>query len=149
MSTFIREQAELFRVTPAALTIEVTETAVTRGGASIRAFFEDLRGRGFKVAVDDFGSGNATLRELRGMPFDYLKIDGVLVRDLPSSPVDQELVHAFSRVAHVLGAQVVVEQVEDAETMEYLAACGCGIDYAQGYHLGRPEDFPLDPPDGA
>ncbi|MBM3957743.1 MAG: bifunctional diguanylate cyclase/phosphodiesterase, partial [Gemmatimonadetes bacterium] len=143
MMLHICEQAKQWRVPHEAITVEVTETAVAREGGSVRAFFQALRERGFKVAIDDFGSGNTTLLELRDVPLDYLKLDGSLIRKLPSSQIDREFVRAFSGIARVMGVAAVAEHVEDAETMGLLAEYGVG--YAQGYHVGRPEEFPPSP----
>ena len=143
MVRLIRSLAEQWRVPPEALVIEVTETAAARGGTSVGSFFSGLRGHGFGVAVDDFGSGNTSLKALRDVPIDFLKIDGSLIRELPSSPRDQEYVRAFSVVAHATDIAMVAEHVEDGETMGLLAEYG--VEYAQGYHLGRPEEFPAEP----
>ena len=143
MAAYIHERAGQWRVSPEALTIEVTETAPARTGRAVSVFFEDLRERGFKLAVDDFGSGNTSLTQLRGVRFDYLKVDGALVRESSANPVDRELLRAYSGVARALGVRVIAEQVEDAEAMEFIR--DIGVDYAQGYFLGRPEEFPAEP----
>jgi len=143
-AAFLRERAAQSGVPPGALTVELTETAPERRTAAVHAFFHNLRAAGFRVAIDDFGSGHATLRELRHASLDYLKIDGSLVQALARSPVDHALVSAFTGVAHAMGASVIGEQVENAETLELLRECG--VEYAQGYHLAKPEPFPPEPP---
>ena len=78
----------------------------------------------------------AKVRELR---FEYLKLDGILVKDLAESEADREFVSALAKLAHDIGVEVIAEFVQDEATMEFLAECG--IEYAQGYYLGRPEPF--------
>jgi len=147
MLQFIDEQASRWGVDRQAFTVEITETAVTRGGVETETFVRGLRDRGFKVAMDDFGSGSTSFKLMRDLQFDYVKLDGSLIRDLATDALGRDFVRAVAGVALAIGAEVVAEHVQNDETMEFLA--GCGVEYAQGYHLGRPEEFPLEPTDGS
>jgi diguanylate cyclase (GGDEF)-like protein/PAS domain S-box-containing protein len=121
---------------PAALTFEVTETAAIADMSLAETFLSRLRQIGCRTALDDFGSGMSSFAYLRDLPVDYVKIDGRFVKNMATNPVDQAMVKAMNEIAHALGKQTIAEFVEDAVTMKLLQAYG--IDYVQGYYLGRP-----------
>jgi len=121
---------------PARFCFEITETAVIAGIDQARRFIDVLHGRGFRFALDDFGSGLSSFGYLKALPVDILKIDGVFVRNLAVDAADEAMVRAISEVAHLLGKVTVAEFVESAEQMARLAQIG--VDYLQGYHVGRP-----------
>ena len=73
---------------------------------------------------------------LKYLPVDYIKIDGVFVRGMVADPMDQAIVEAINRIAHILGLKTVAEFVEDASILEKLR--GVGVDYAQGYFISKP-----------
>ncbi|MES2408010.1 MAG: EAL domain-containing protein [Pseudomonadota bacterium] len=95
-----------------------------------------LQALGCRTALDDFGAGMSSFAYLHDLPVDWVKIDGRFVRELASNPVDQALVNAMHDIAHTLGKRTVAEFVEDSGTLAIL--CGLGIDFVQGYYLGRP-----------
>ena len=106
-----------------------------------------------RVAIDDFGSGYASLLYLRRFPVHILKLDRSLVQGLLVDPTDAALVRWTIEMAHTLGVSCVAEGVEDAATLDALRALGC--DEAQGYHLQVPVaatdlvlDRSLEPVDG-
>ncbi len=74
---------------------------------------------------------------MKQFPVDYLKIDGTFVRNLPSDTTDQALVKSMIEIAHTLGKKTIAEFVESREILETLASYG--IDYAQGYYIGKPD----------
>ena len=123
-------------VDAAALTFEVTETAAIADMNTATAFLMRLRTLGCLVALDDFGSGMASFAYLRELPVDYVKIDGRFVRNLIASPVDQAMVRAMNDIAHALGKETIAEFVESEEDFRLLGEIG--VDYGQGYHLGKP-----------
>lgn len=120
-----------------ALVFEVTETAAIADVARAQTFLEKLRAIGCHTALDDFGSGLSSFAYLQDLPVDCVKIDGRFVRNMAQNPVDQAMVKAMNEIAHALGKHTVAEFVEDAESLELLRAYG--VDYAQGFYLGRPE----------
>ncbi len=122
---------------PGSLTFEVTETAAIADMSLAVDFLSSLKRIGCKTSLDDFGSGLSSFAYLSDLPVDYVKIDGRFVRNMAGNRVDQAMVKAMNDIAHALGKQTVAEFVEDGATMELLRAYG--IDYAQGYHLGKPE----------
>ena len=104
-----------------------------------------MQALGCKVALDDFGTGYGSLTYLKQIPVDYLKIDIEFVRDLARNSASRHVVQALVALAKDFGVQTVGEGVEDAETLELLAQLG--VDYAQGYHIARPEHFAERPGD--
>lgn len=118
------------------LVFEITETAAIGNIAHARTFVDRLRRLGCRFALDDFGAGFASFFYLKHMEFDYLKIDGEFIRRLPSDPTDQVLVRSMVHTASGLGKQTIAEFVGDDETVHLLRELG--VDYAQGYHVGKP-----------
>ena len=94
---------------------------------------------GCLFALDDFGSGLSSFAYLKNLPVDYLKIDGMFVRDVHTDPLDRALVRSINDVGKVMGKKTIAEFVENDEIMAVLAEVG--VDYAQGYGVGKP--FPL------
>ena len=116
--------------------VEVTETAAIVNIERARELAQQLRQLGCLFALDDFGSGFSSFYYLKHLEFDYLKIDGEFITKLVSTETDQLLVQAVVDIARGLGTQTVAEFVGDDETVELLRQLG--VDYGQGYHLGRP-----------
>jgi EAL domain-containing protein (putative c-di-GMP-specific phosphodiesterase class I) len=123
-------------VTPERLVIEVTETAAIGDMRRAQAFCEGVHMLGSSVALDDFGAGFGSFQYLKQLPFRYLKIDGDFIRTLPSSRKDQLVVQALVGVARGMGKQTIAEYVGDEPTMRLLR--DYGVDYAQGFEVGRP-----------
>ena len=102
-------------------------------GASARRGLVEL---GCEFAIDDFGAGFGSFAYLKHLPSQYVKIDGDFIRRLPTSPNDQLVVQAIAKIAAGMGKRTIAEFVENEETLELLEEYG--IDFAQGYFLGRP-----------
>jgi diguanylate cyclase (GGDEF)-like protein/PAS domain S-box-containing protein len=139
MAGYIIESGRRHRVEPADIAFEITETATWRGGAQTEEFARLLNEAGYRMSIDDFGSGATSFKQIRNLQFHYLKLDGSLVENLKEGRHDRDLVRSLSGLAHTLGVEIVAEYVRDEDTMRFLQACG--IEYAQGYYLGRPEEF--------
>ena len=139
----ILDEIELWLITsgvdPALLVFEITETAIIANEQAGRRFVERIHEFGCKVALDDFGTGYSGFAYLKQLPVDYLKIDIEFVRDLCHDSGSRHVVEAVVKMARGFGLKTVAEGVEDAETLDLLI--GLGVDYAQGYHLGRPAPF--------
>jgi diguanylate cyclase (GGDEF)-like protein len=125
---------------PGGLIIEVTETAAITDIDRARSFAEHLEALGCEFALDDFGAGYGSFYYLKHLPFDYLKIDGEFIHNLATDRADQALVRSLVRIAKELGKQTIAEFVEDEETLAILR--DLGVNYAQGYHIGRPAALP-------
>ena len=99
-----------------------------------------LRDLGCRFALDDFGTGYSSFSYLQKLQFDYIKIDGSFVQDLPNNPVDQKMVKLIAEVGREAGMETIAEYVRDAESLELLAELG--VDMAQGHFVGRPIKAP-------
>jgi EAL domain-containing protein (putative c-di-GMP-specific phosphodiesterase class I) len=122
---------------PAArLMVEVTESAAIRQAERSFATLGELARLGVRLAMDDFGTGFASLTYLRNMPLHRVKIDGSLIRQLGIDPRGEELVRGAIGLGHGLGLEVVGEGIETEEQRDWLRRHGC--DLGQGYLLGHP-----------
>jgi PAS domain S-box-containing protein len=121
---------------PSDLVFEITETALMRDVEAGEAFARGVAEIGCDLALDDFGTGYGSFSRLKRLPIKYLKIDVEFVRDLVSSSGNRHVVDAIIGLAKGFGQQTIAEGVEDAETLRLLGESG--VDFAQGYHLGRP-----------
>ena len=133
------ELAERLQTTgadPANVVFELTETTAISNMTDARAFVARLQELGCRLALDDFGTGFGSLTYLRNLPADYLKIDMAFVRDLSRSAVDLRVVEVIVDTARRFGMRTIAEGVEDEGALRLLQSAG--VDYAQGYHLGRP-----------
>jgi EAL domain-containing protein (putative c-di-GMP-specific phosphodiesterase class I) len=126
---------------PANLVLEITETALMRDLKAGVEFAQRLAEIGCGLALDDFGTGFGSFTYLKKFPVRYLKIDVDFVRDLVDDPGNQHLVQAIVNIAHGFGCKTIAEGVEDERALELLR--DYGVDYAQGFLLGRPA--PLEP----
>jgi EAL domain-containing protein (putative c-di-GMP-specific phosphodiesterase class I) len=136
---FARWLEELLTDTPVPagrLIVEITETAAIVNLERARALADTLRRLGCRLALDDFGAGFASFAYLKHLRFDVLKIDGEFVRGLRDNPTDRLVVEAVVRIARGLGTPSLAEFVGDDATLD--AVRELGVDYAQGFHLGRP-----------
>lgn len=123
-------------VDPSRLLFEITETEIMSNLDKAREVLGELDKMGVKTALDDFGAGFSSLAYLKNLPVDHLKIDCVFVRDLVNNDFNQAILRAIREVAIIRGIKTVAECVENSEQLELLAELG--IDYAQGFHIGRP-----------
>ena len=98
-----------------------------------------LRQMGFRLSIDDFGTGEASLTYLADLPSDELKLDRRFVSRIVDSARERAIVASTIGLAHALGQTVVAEGIEDAATLALLRQMGC--DHAQGFYLGRPQPF--------
>ncbi|MEM9603369.1 MAG: EAL domain-containing protein [Pseudomonadota bacterium] len=116
---------------------EITETAAV--GKNARDFLVQLHELGFKLALDDFGSGFSSFGYLESLPVDYIKIDGMFVQDLDTNTTHREFITAINRVGKAMGKLTVAEFVENQASLELLEQIG--VDFAQGYHLHKPVEL--------
>jgi EAL domain-containing protein (putative c-di-GMP-specific phosphodiesterase class I) len=125
------------RIPAERLIFEVTETAAVANMPAARGFGERLSELGCRFALDDFGAGFGSFYYLKHLPFDFLKIDGEFVRNCTNSHTDRLLIGAVVDIAHGLKKKTIAEIVRDDQTVRLLTRLG--VDYGQGYHLGRPQ----------
>lgn len=118
------------------LIIEVTETAAMLDVARTRSFMDRLRGHGVSFALDDFGAGNTSLRHLRDLRFDILKLDGQFVRNIETSADDAFLVETLVSIARRYEMMTVAEAVQTPAEARCLARLG--VEFFQGFFFGSP-----------
>jgi diguanylate cyclase (GGDEF)-like protein/PAS domain S-box-containing protein len=138
---FVVECFDSTGANPEQVCFEIAENAVVANPEQSRRFVGVLHGMGCRFALDDFGSGLGSFANLKNLAVDYLKIDGSFFKNLARDTVNQAMVTAMIRLARSLNFKVIAEQVEDASALE--AARRMGVDYLQGYAIGRPEKLLL------
>jgi EAL domain-containing protein (putative c-di-GMP-specific phosphodiesterase class I) len=137
---FVEQELARTGAEPAHIVFELTETGLLRDEDSAQSFIEGVSRLGSRVALDDFGTGYGGFTYVKRLPVDFLKIDVEFVRDLAQNAASQHVVRAVVNLARDFGHRTVAEGVEDDETLELLR--GLGVDFAQGFGIGRPA--PLD-----
>lgn len=123
-------------IPPHVIVFEILERDAIGDMGHMRQFLMELKKKGFLFALDDFGSGYNSFHYLRELSFDFVKIDGDFVRNILQSPVDRIMVRNLIRLCQELGILTIAEFIENDEVLQ--AVRSMGVDYAQGFHLGRP-----------
>ena len=118
---------------------EVTETATIANLKKATVFLSELRSKGCKIALDDFGSGLSSFAYLKELPIDYLKIDGYFVKDIAIDKINKAFVESINQIGHVMNLETIAEFVENEDILEILT--GIGVNYAQGYGIHKPCPF--------
>lgn len=132
---YILEQFTRYSISPEYICFEITETAVIANLSNAQLFIRKLKEIGCKFSLDDFGSGLSSFAYLKELPVDYLKIDGIFVRDIATNAVNRAMVKAINEVGHVMGLRTVAEFVGDEGALRIVREIG--VDYAQGYAMGH------------
>jgi len=125
---------------PRRLELEVTETALIEEFESSLEKLEELRRLGIRIAVDDFGTGYASLKYLKALPADKLKIDRLFVKDLPQSKRDKAIISSVVTLSRELGFSLLAEGIETADQAEFLLHAG--VPTAQGFLYSKPLPLP-------
>lgn len=134
---FLKRLIKKYEIDPAGLIFEVTETAAVSNLQQAKLMMTAVKALGCQFSLDDFGVGFASFNYMRQLPIDIIKIDGIFIKDLDKNADDQLFVKALIDVAKGLGKKTIAEFVENKEILTLLRQYG--VDYAQGYHIGRPE----------
>jgi diguanylate cyclase (GGDEF)-like protein len=132
----LRRLLETNQVPTSSIELELTEGALMHVSEARLSLLRALRDDGVTVAVDDFGTGYASLAYLRDLPVDVLKLDRSFLRTDKGGKRDELLVHRIIQLAGDLGLETVAEGVEDDETLQLLRRLGCN--QAQGFYIARP-----------
>jgi diguanylate cyclase (GGDEF)-like protein/PAS domain S-box-containing protein len=137
---FIITQLDKSGIENEKICFEITETAAISNLMTAQKFISTLKGLGCRFALDDFGSGLSSFAYLKNLPVNYLKIDGMFVKDIVDDPIDRAMVKSINEIGQVMGMQTIAEFVENDEIKGMLREIG--VNYAQGYGIDKP--MPLD-----
>ncbi|WP_200881957.1 EAL domain-containing protein [Nitrincola sp. A-D6] len=132
----VRQLAMEYEIEPKRIVFELTERETVSNMALLERFVQDLKLEGFNFAIDDFGSGFSSFHYIKHFPIDVIKIEGDFIRNMLTDDKDMAFVKSIVTLAHNLGIQTVAEFVEDQAVMD--AVRELGINYGQGYFIGRP-----------
>ncbi|QPK63152.1 EAL domain-containing protein [Methylomonas sp. LL1] len=136
MLDFIGEQFRKWQIPTYKVCFEITETAAISNLSYAKHFIDTLRKKGCLFSLDDFGSGLSSFAYLKNLPVDFLKIDGLFVKDILEDKIDWTMVKAINEVGHVMHKKTIAEFVENKNIFELLKTLG--VDYAQGYGIAKP-----------
>jgi two-component system CheB/CheR fusion protein len=134
---FVFDKMKERRVSPEKICFEITETAAISNLSAVTRFIKALKELGCRFALDDFGSGLSSFAYLKNLPVDFLKIDGLFVKDIINDPIDLAMVKSINEIGHVMEKETIAEWVESDSILEKLREIE--VDYAQGYSIGRPQ----------
>ncbi len=140
LTAYIKKTFAEFGVPPDSIIIEITESLAIRRLAHVDQQINALRELGCAFALDDFGTGYSSFSYLQKLRFDYIKIDGAFVQNLPDNPVDQKMIKMIAEIGREAGMKTVAEYVRNAESFSILGELG--VDLAQGFFIGRPAKRP-------
>ena len=136
MIDYIIREFERGDIPAGKIKFEITETAAIANLHDATLFIKSLKEFGCRFALDDFGSGLSSFAYLKNLKVDTLKIDGMFVKDMLTDTLDYEMVKSINEIGHVMGLETVAEFVESEAILDKLKEIG--VDYAQGYSLGKP-----------
>ncbi len=133
---FVISEFENCAVPAEKICFEVTETVAVSNLPEANNFITRLRKLGCKFALDDFGTGFSSFEILKHLPVDFVKIDGIFIREIDTNPIDYEMVYSLHKIAKLMRIQTIAEYVESEEILHTLE--DIGIDYVQGYAISSP-----------
>lgn len=137
---FITNLLRQYRVPKGQLCFEITETSAIANIDTTVRFVNTLHQTGCEFALDDFGTGTSSYEYLKKLAVDYVKIDGMFVRDIDKDPINRKMVESIAAIASAKGIKVVAECVENDSAKAILSEIG--VDYIQGFCEHRPEPLP-------
>ena len=138
---FLVQLLETEKVDVTSLCFEITETAAVQHVEKSIEFIRIIKQLGAKFSLDDFGSGLSSFTYLKQFPVDYLKIDGVFIKDILHDAQSYDFVRSITEVGHCLGMKVIAEFVESRNMFHTLREAR--VDYLQGYTIGKPAPIEL------
>ena len=134
---FILDRLDELPVSPEKICFEITETATIANYEKAINFIKKLRNRGCHFALDDFGSGFSSFAYLKNLEVDYLKIDGMFIRDMLIDPIAFSMVKSINEIGHVVGIKTIAEFVESDKLLQKLR--DINVDFVQGHAIGVPQ----------
>jgi diguanylate cyclase (GGDEF)-like protein len=140
LTAFVDSQLKKYDVPAKSVIFEITESLAVRHLSHVEQQIAVLRELGCEVALDDFGTGYSSFSYIQQLSVDYIKIDGSFIKDLVNKRVDQKMVQLIGEIGREAGMKTIAEYVQSSECLALLGKLG--IDYAQGYFIGRPGKTP-------
>ncbi|WP_415397223.1 EAL domain-containing protein [Sulfurimonas sp. CS5] len=138
MVGFLNERMAMYNIIPSRVTFEILENiTLIENNEKIIKQLNILREMGFKISIDDFGTENSNFSRLLEINLDFIKIDGLFIKNLKKDSRNKTITKAIVNLSKTLGVKTIAEFVEDEEIYNIIKECG--IDYAQGYYIGKPE----------
>ncbi len=134
---YILQEKNKYAISLSNVCFDITETVATSNLSKATELINKLKGHGCQFALDDFGSGLSSFAYLKTLPVNYIKIDSSFVKDISRDRIDRAMVESIIQVGKVMKLMTIAEHVEDELTLAVLREIG--VDYVQGYYLGRPE----------
>ena len=135
-SDFVVKRLQQGDIDPRNIAFEISEGAAVRNFQKAEAFIQRVRALGCELALDNFGSGFSNFAYLKLLKFDYLKIDGTLVRNIANNEIDRQMIEAINKISHTVGARTIAEYVEDDAALQCLRELN--VDLAQGHGMHMP-----------
>jgi len=133
---YLLNRTKHYNIDPSRIVIELLESISINESLTIFDALKELKSKGFKIAIDDFGTEKSNFSRLVDMEIDYLKIDGKFIKDLDTNPKSQKITEAIATLAKNLGIASIAEFVHSESIYRYIQEYG--IDYSQGYYFGEP-----------
>lgn len=133
---FLTDKIDEYNINTKLLCFEITETIAIQNLQNAAYLIGFLKRLGCSFALDDFGTGTSSFAYLKYLPIDYLKIDGVFIKDITNDPIDYEIVKAIKKICNAMKIKVIAEFVEDEKTINFLKLLD--IDFVQGYAIQKP-----------
>jgi EAL domain-containing protein (putative c-di-GMP-specific phosphodiesterase class I)/thiamine transporter ThiT len=126
-------------IDPHQFSLEITETELMLDIKDNIKKLERLKNQGIQIYLDDFGKGYSSLKYLKELPVDFIKIDGYFIRSISIEKSAENIIYSIINMAHALDLKVVAEGVENQIQLDFLKDLGC--DFAQGYYFARPDSI--------
>ena len=136
LEEFLLKNCSKYKIEPQRITLELLEDISTLKEKNILEQLESLKSHGFKIAIDDFGAESSNFTRLLEFKPDYLKIDGVFIKNICTDKNSQLITAAITHICKKSGIKVIAEYIHNQEVLDVVVEMG--IDYAQGYHIGAP-----------
>lgn len=133
---YIIKSLKSVNIPPGKICFEITETAAISNMSNAAHFINTLRAIGCRFALDDFGSGLSSFGYLKNLPIDYLKIDGMFIREIHNDIINLAMVKSINEIGKAMDKLTIAECVESENVLDKLREIG--VDFAQGYHIGKP-----------
>jgi diguanylate cyclase (GGDEF)-like protein len=140
---FLIEKIKFYKIDPSRVTFEILENiTISDDSKKITKELNSIKALGFKLAIDDFGIENSNFSRMLDIDLDIIKIDGMFIKDISSNPKNKMVAKAIVNLAKTMGIKTVAEYVEDQSVYDMVKECG--VDYAQGFYIGKPKKHLID-----